>query len=126
MQQCQRSNPGRTMTLQSQLLTNNPNKYQLSTPYSFYVIAQRDFIAQGHYSKCSYQESHSYMLWFLRYNPDKILPFVSLQQGQKSNKDHTMTLVSTSYILQCPIYSLDKTQNHGHFSKVKGQINVKP
>ena len=71
-------------------LTNVPTMYQLSTPYGFLDIAQTRFYSSR-----------------------------SLQQGQRSNQGHTMTLhtytpnqcpyqVSTSYTLQFPRYSPDK------------------
>ena len=71
-------------------LTNIPTKYQLPTPYGFRDIARTRFYRSR-----------------------------SLQQGQRSNQGHAMTLhtytpnqcpyqVSTSYTLQFPRYSPDK------------------
>ena len=73
-----------------QLLTNVPTKDQLPIPYGFQDIAWTRFYRSR-----------------------------SLQQGQRSNQGHTMTLhtytpqkcpyqVSTSYTLRFPRYSLDK------------------
>ena len=60
--QDQRSNPGHTMMLHIQPLTNVPTKYQLPTPYGFKNIAQ------------------------IRHYRSR-----SLRQGQTSNQGHTMT-----------------------------------
>ena len=100
--QDQRSNPGHTMTLH----TYNTQPMSLPNinfqpPYGFRNIAQT-----RHYRSRS--------LW----------------QGQRSNQGHTLANVPTKYQLPTPYGFQDVPRQdfigQGHYSKVKGQIKVRP
>ena len=89
-------------------LTNVPSKYQLPTPHSFRDIAQTRF----------YRSS----LW----------------QGQRSNQGQTMTLhtytpqpmslpsINFLHLTVSEIQPGQDFKGQGHYSKVKGQIKVRP
>ena len=85
-----------------------------------------------------YQESTSYTLRFPRYSPDKIL-YVKVTMARskvKSRSDHDvahlhpLTNVLTIYQLPTPYGFRDiartRFSTQGHYSKVKGQIKVRP
>ena len=113
LQQGQTSNQGQTMTLHTYTPqvapTNVPTKYQLPTPYNFQDIAQTRFYRSR-----------------------------SLQQGQRSNQGQTMMLhtytplpmplprINFLHLIVSEILPGQDFIGQGHYSKVKGQIKVRP
>ena len=100
LQEGQRLNQGRTMMLHTQPQTSVPTKYQLPTPYGY---------GQGHYDKIKSRSHHdvAHLQPLTNVSPKYQLPARcdfkditrtrfyrsrSLQQGQRSNQGHTMTL----------------------------------
>ena len=86
--------------------------------------------------QCPYQVSTSYTLQFLRYSPDNLYRLRSLQQGQRSNQGHIMTIahlqppanVPTKYQLPTPYAFRDIawTRFYRARSLRQGQIKVTP